>query len=84
MEANTPDTASMEAALTEAKRIAGGNVGLAKEIGSITPQAVSQWKCVPPKQVIAVERVTGIPRHVLRPDVFPAPHSTPEHQEAAQ
>lgn len=37
----------------------------------ITPQALSQWKKIPPTRVIEVERLTGIPRHVQRPDLYP-------------
>lgn len=38
------------------------------------PSAVSQWEGVPPKHVLEVERITGISRHELRPDIFgPAP-----------
>lgn len=36
----------------------------------ITHSAVSQWETVPPKRVLIVERVTGIPREVLRPDLY--------------
>jgi DNA-binding transcriptional regulator YdaS (Cro superfamily) len=39
----------------------------------ITGQAVSQWDRVPPLQVLKVEQVTGIPRHELRPDIYPPP-----------
>ena len=42
---------------------------LAIRIG-VTPQAVSSWKQVPVGRVADVERVTGVPRHELRPDVF--------------
>jgi DNA-binding transcriptional regulator YdaS (Cro superfamily) len=38
----------------------------------ITPQAISQWKHVPSLRVIEVERLSGIPRHELRPDIYPA------------
>jgi DNA-binding transcriptional regulator YdaS (Cro superfamily) len=37
---------------------------------------ISRWKKVPPERVEAVEAATGIPRHVLRPDlsnIFAAP-----------
>lgn len=34
--------------------------------------ATYQWKYIPIKRVPDVERVTGIPRHVLRPDFFGA------------
>lgn len=40
----------------------------------ITPQSVSLWvknRKVPPKKVIQVEKLTGIHRTVLNPDVYP-------------
>lgn len=43
---------------------------IAKEAG-ITPGAVYQWGEVPPEHVLVVERVAGIPRHKLRPDLYP-------------
>lgn len=36
----------------------------------ITHSAVLQWPQVPADKVLEVERVTGISRHDLRPDVF--------------
>lgn len=40
----------------------------------ITVQAVSQWKRVPGSRALAVERLTGISRYDLRPDLFgPSP-----------
>ena len=30
---------------------------------------ISRWKKVPPERVVDVEKATGIPRHVLRPDL---------------
>lgn len=36
----------------------------------ITPGAVTQWQKVPAKHVLVVEDLTGVSRHVLRPDVF--------------
>lgn len=38
----------------------------------ITSGALSQWSQVPADRVMAVEALTGISRHVLRPDVFGA------------
>jgi DNA-binding transcriptional regulator YdaS (Cro superfamily) len=49
---------------------------LAKVIG-VTPQAISQWDKVPPLRVLDVERATGVPRHELRPDMYPPPLSVP-------
>jgi hypothetical protein len=38
--------------------------------GQITPQAVSQWKRVPPAWCIPLEEKTGVSRHEMRPDIF--------------
>ena len=48
-----------------------GPASLSEKIeGHITPQAISQWDKVPAKRVLEVEKITGISRHVLRPDIF--------------
>ncbi|MBZ5761546.1 helix-turn-helix domain-containing protein [Rhizobium sp. VS19-DR104.2] len=73
----------MENICTKAIKDAGGPAALAKEIGGLTSQAVSQWKKVPAERVLEVERVTGISRHQLRPDVFGAATPAPI-SEAAQ
>jgi DNA-binding transcriptional regulator YdaS (Cro superfamily) len=44
----------------------------------ITHGAVSQWKRVPAERVLDVEKLTGIPRHMLRPDIFPNPAEVQE------
>jgi DNA-binding transcriptional regulator YdaS (Cro superfamily) len=61
----------MKTALEIAKEKVGGSTGLANALGGITPQAVSQWRRVPAERAIEVERVTGVPRHELRPDIYP-------------
>lgn len=58
-------------ALKRAIKAAGGLAGLAGPLG-ITEQAVSQWDEVPPLRVLAVERVSGVSRSELRPDLYPA------------
>jgi DNA-binding transcriptional regulator YdaS (Cro superfamily) len=60
----------MENFCEKAKDNAGGPAALAKALGGVTSQAVSQWKKVPAERVLDVERITGISRHNLRPDVF--------------
>ena len=57
-------------ALDRAIKSAGGKGRLAAAL-SITPQAISQWESVPPLKVLAVEAATGVPRHELRPDLYP-------------
>lgn len=71
---------SMETALEKAKASAGNASLLAQKLSEagtpITSQAITQWKRVPAARAIQIERITGISRHELRPDVFgPAPKS---------
>lgn len=73
----------MKEALDRAKLKAGGPSGLAKAIGGITPQAISQWDRVPAERVLQVERATGVPRHDLRPDIYPDPKMSAVNEPAA-
>lgn len=59
----------MDDVTIKALRAAGGPAGLAARLG-ISRQAVRQWRKVPTKRVPAVEQITGVPRHQLRPDVY--------------
>jgi hypothetical protein len=43
---------------------------IAEALG-ITRGAVAQWTRVPAERVLEVERVTNVPRHDLRPDLYP-------------
>lgn len=63
----------------------GGVVALANAL-NLDHSAVSKWKRrnrVPTERVPDIERVTGIPRHELRPDLWPAPVMAAVSTEAA-
>ncbi|WP_315838302.1 transcriptional regulator [Bradyrhizobium prioriisuperbiae] len=69
-----------KSALREACELAGGQKSLAARIGT-TQSMVWYWlvrskRGVPGEFVLAVEAVTGISRHALRPDIFPEPDPT--------
>ncbi|MBT1262527.1 chaperone [Pseudomonas syringae] len=60
-------------AAERAARAAGSQSALARVLGC-TPQNVQRWCAsgrVPAERVISVEQATGIPRHELRPDLYP-------------
>lgn len=63
--------------INEAISRVGTLAKFAKACG-ITVQAVCLWSHVPINQVLKVERVTGIPREQLRPDIFGAPRPRPQ------
>ena len=61
----TPKTA-----LGRAIKAVGGPAKLARSL-DISIQAIVQWDEVPPLRVLAVEQASGVPRHELRPDLYP-------------
>jgi DNA-binding transcriptional regulator YdaS (Cro superfamily) len=66
-------------ALEKAVQIAGGQSALARRIcaaGGYAKQChIWAWlnrnKKVPASQVLKIEKAVGIPRHELRPDIYP-------------
>jgi DNA-binding transcriptional regulator YdaS (Cro superfamily) len=60
-----------QSTLTPLERAKSGNgASLANQLG-ISRSAVSQWTRVPVERVLDVERITGVSRHQLRPDIYP-------------
>lgn len=64
----------MSDALIQIRTQRGLRSRIARELG-ITPGAVNQWATIPPHHVLAVEQITGISRHDLRPDIFGPPRA---------
>ena len=62
-------------ALQAAVHATGGQSALARVCGRSQP-AVWKWvqsaQRLPAEHVLTVEAATGIPRHLLRPDIYPA------------
>lgn len=66
-------TAKIRIGVGLAARKAGSKYRLAKLVG-VTPQAVQAWQergQIPAAHVLTIERVLGIGRHLLRPDIYP-------------
>jgi DNA-binding transcriptional regulator YdaS (Cro superfamily) len=59
--------------IQKAVEAAGGAKALAQKF-QISRQAVEKWldkERIPAERVLEIEAVTGIPRHELRPDLYP-------------
>lgn len=60
---------SPQEALERAVKAAGGYTALGRKLG-ITGEAIIQWREVPARRVLLVERTTGVPKELLRPDLY--------------
>ena len=67
----------MDVGLRRAVDAMGSVVALANALG-IKQSAIHQWPRIPAERVVQVEQATGIPRHLLRPDL----HLPPSYQAA--
>ena len=71
----------MRATILKAIEAIGGQKSLAQSL-NIHPSLVNQWVCnrrpVAAHHVLSIERITGVSRHDLRPDVFGPPPSNKE------
>lgn len=64
--------------IAAAVKAAGGLRALARLLG-ITHQAILQWEKVPAERVIKIEKLTGITRERLRPDLYRGTPLTKKH-----
>jgi DNA-binding transcriptional regulator YdaS (Cro superfamily) len=76
MPTSTPELAA-ELAIEQA----GGPSAVGRALG-ISPQAVGQWRRIPAERVIAVEALSGVSRHLMRPDIYPVA-AAPQEQVSA-
>ena len=64
----------MKTHIKKAIQLAGGPRKVAATLGMKTPQVVHNWAgrgSIPPRYVLALERLSGVSRHDLRPDIYP-------------
>jgi hypothetical protein len=66
----TSETKIMDRAIRAAVDKAGGWRPLARELG-IKAQSLQNWRRIPPTRVLQIEKITGLPRTFLRPDIYP-------------
>lgn len=55
---------------------------LARRLGIKHP-ALYKWREVPPKRVLSLEKISGISRHDIRPDLYPREDSHEQTYVAA-
>jgi DNA-binding transcriptional regulator YdaS (Cro superfamily) len=70
--ADVPCTRGDEPALQQAIERVGGQRELGRRLG-VSYQAIQTWlqSQVPAERVLTIERLTGVSRHALRPDIYP-------------
>lgn len=59
-------------ATKKAIKYSGGVTAVAEAL-DVTPQRVSNWNrrgSIPPTYVLSVEKLSGVSRHKLRPDIY--------------
>ena len=61
--------------LEQAIKAAGSVSALARGLGLAQP-SVSGWSKIPAERVLAVESLTGVPRSILRPDLYDSANET--------
>ena len=61
---------AIQEAKVEAIEKAGGGAAVAREL-KLNRQAVYQWGHVPAEHVLTLEKLSGVSRSRLRPDLYP-------------
>lgn len=64
-----PRVTGLKKTIDFAIEAAGGRRRLGRLLG-ISHQAISLWDRVPPERLVDIEVLTGVPREVLRPDLY--------------
>ena len=73
-------------AVLDACDIAGGQTALARGLGLRSQGSISNWIArgrIPAERVLAVEALTGVSRHKLRPDIYPRDTRKPSELRAS-
>jgi DNA-binding transcriptional regulator YdaS (Cro superfamily) len=63
------------AVIDKAANHLGSLTALAKAMG-VTRNTFYQWQRVPAERVLQIEKLTGISRHEMRPDLYPQEDKT--------
>jgi DNA-binding transcriptional regulator YdaS (Cro superfamily) len=69
IESQPPILPERDSGVLAAIEAAGGIKALARALG-VNQAAVSRWTHIPAHQIIPIERTLGVPRQVLRPDLY--------------
>ena len=59
-----------------AKAAIGGGTALADALGIRAP-SIAGWTQIPAERVLHIEKITGVSRHILRPDLYPVDNLSP-------
>jgi len=62
----------MDSGLQAAVNAVGTRYRLSQLVG-VVPSSVLRWTKIPAGRIVQVEKVTGVPREVLRPDLYRQP-----------
>ena len=57
--------------LKRAAKAAGSKYALARLLG-ITAQSLNKWNRIPRKRILQIEKLTGVPREKLAPELYRA------------